>query len=161
LQQHRPTQAEIGGKRRQRGRTRERREHGIEIVQRMTDLVQCQRLGSGQPAAGIEGLVLEEEADAAARRQEIRIAGSVLPDRGKDRAHLLRIEAIDQLGRPRHQGVAGRGRGKPLDHQETVTVIAGAPVGRQHVRPHRTIDPQTIIRFCNNSSMGTSLGRLP
>jgi hypothetical protein len=53
-------QAQVGGQRGQRGPRENAVEHRVEVVQRVADLVDRQRLGLAQPPSGVEGLFLEE-----------------------------------------------------------------------------------------------------
>ena len=119
LQQQRLAEAQ---RLRQRGKLRLARdavEHRIEIVQRMADLVQ------GQRHRLVGRLLLEEEADGAARLPEVAVARMALVARREDRARRTGIEGRHQLGGARLQGVAVGRRQEVRQHQEAVALVGG------------------------------------
>src|SRR5258708_35170167 len=89
----------------------------------MADLVQGPRDGL------VRRLLLEEEADGAARFAEIGVARMALVARREDGAHRPGIEARDKLGGARLQGVAGVRRQEARQHQKAVTPVS-VEVGR-------------------------------
>jgi hypothetical protein len=123
-------QADLPGECRKPGLAREAIEHRVEIVQRVADLVQL-----------IRRLLLEEEADVAARLQEVAVARMALVAGREDRPSRAGIEACHQLARARLQGVAGGGGHEIRQHQEAV-----APIGGELIRDHSTIRSITTGR---------------
>ena len=79
-------------------------------------------------------LLLEEEADGAARLPEVAIARMALVAGREDRARRARIEGRHQLGRACLQGVAVGRRQEVRQHQEAV-----ARIGRRDRAVHSTI----------------------
>src|SRR5262249_47728735 len=77
---------------------REAVEHGIEIVHRMADLVDRERLVLLQPAFIVERLFLEKATDLVARIEEVVVAGAGLVAGAED-ADVARIEGVDDLAR--------------------------------------------------------------
>jgi hypothetical protein len=76
---------------------REALEDRIEIVQRVADLVDRERLGLAQLAAFVEGFLFEEAADGAAGPEEIVVVLGRLVAGREDRAGLARIEGLDEF----------------------------------------------------------------
>ncbi|EAU69750.1 conserved hypothetical protein [Stigmatella aurantiaca DW4/3-1] len=106
LQEERAGQSQLRGQRRQLGRAREPVEHRLQVVQRMADLVDGQRLRLSEGTVWPEGVLFEEEADLVSRGQEVGIRRAGLLVGGEDGAG-LGLEAGHQLLGPVFQGITG------------------------------------------------------
>jgi hypothetical protein len=87
--------AQVARHRRQFRIARKRFEHRIEVVHRVADLVDRQRLGLLQLAVRAEGFLLEEAAHRVVRAEEPGVAGAFLVARGEDGARFGRVEGVD------------------------------------------------------------------
>src|SRR3546814_4666824 len=85
----------------------------------MTDLVDGKPLVLAQPAAGVECLLLEEEADLVAGLLEVAVASVHLLARREDAGDARGIEARHQLFGARHEGVAVGRLHHALEHQRS------------------------------------------
>ncbi len=122
-----PRVADQPGERRS---AREPLEDRIEVVERMADLVDRALLALPEPAALVERLGLEEEADLIAGLEKIAVLGVVLPRGREDRGHLAGLERLDQLGRPRAQRRAFGVRHEP--GQDQIAVALKPMAGPDH-----------------------------
>src|SRR3546814_11258539 len=103
----------------------------------MTELVDGKPLVLAQPAAGVECLLLEEEADLVAGLLEVAVASVHLLARREDAGDARGIEARHQLFGARLEGVAVGRLHHALEHQEAVARVGllhrrrKAPVARR------------------------------
>ena len=131
LQQQRPADADAVDQPGQRRRAREGGEDRVEIVQRMADLVDRQRLGLAHPARIVEGLLLEEEADLVAGAGEVVIRRMAMAGGREDRRDAGEVGRVDQAVGALDQPLAAVGRDEFLEQQVAVALIGGAHRRRQ------------------------------
>ena len=96
-------------------RAGERVKHGVEVVHRMTHLVEALVFRLAQITFFIEGAILEEKADFVAGIVEILVVQLRLLRRGKDGAHRFRVECVNELAGALLQASAVSLRDKILD----------------------------------------------
>ena len=94
-------------------------EHRVEVVHRMTHLVETILPGVAQIARLVERVVLEEETDLVARLDEVAIVELLLAGGRKHAPRGLRIEAVHQLEGSCAQRIAGLFRDEILEYQYT------------------------------------------
>ena len=140
LQEHRLRQARRRHQRRDRRRAGEGREHRIQVVQRVADLVDRLRLGLAQAALLVEGLRLEEEVDALGGVQEVVVGSPGLLVGGEDGPVGVGVEVLHQLRGPCAQRVARRVVEHALEREEPIGAKAREPFGGHH--SHAAIVPR-------------------
>src|SRR3546814_13395446 len=107
----------------------------------MTDLVDGKPLVLAQPAAGVECLLLEEEADLVAGLLEVAVASVHLLARRDDAGDARGIEARHQLFGARHEGVAGGRLHHALEHPEADARL-GLLAPRRNAPVRRRLNPR-------------------
>ena len=104
------------------GRPRKTVEHGVEIMQRMSDFVERMKKIVPELTVFVKSILFEKERNPITGIQKIIIAGSFLLGGLEDRRMPVIVEIGGQFRRPFDQCVAFLPRIKPFDNQKTVVL---------------------------------------
>jgi hypothetical protein len=125
-------QPQVGGQRGQSRAVRERVEHRVQVVQRMADLVDRQRLRLAQPALHVEGLFLEEALHGFGAGDQGGVRQPLGLRRREHRGLRTGLERVDPLAcAPDQCGTFSR-RLEGGQHQEAVAFVSCLLFGGEH-----------------------------
>lgn len=133
LQEQRPLDPEARDQLGQPRIAREPREHRVEIVERVADLVDRSLDRLAQRAVRGERVLLEEAPDRVSRAEEVVVgrAGLLV---GREHRDGLGAKRVHQLIGARDQRVTCGGVDEPLEDEEAVALVVVSRVHRDSVR---------------------------